>query len=67
MIGGKLLNPTTQDIYFLIVLSRRGELVNLRTFPSGPFNIVKYIRMHCDLDIERVGSQVPIHNVISLG
>jgi hypothetical protein len=67
MIGGHSLNPITKDIYFLIVLSRRGELVNLHTFPSGPFNIVKYIRMHCDPDIEKVGSHVPIHNVISLG
>jgi hypothetical protein len=33
MIEGQSLAPTTEDIYFLTSLSRRGEPVNLRTFP----------------------------------
>jgi hypothetical protein len=35
MLEGQSLTPTTEDIYFLTDLSRRGEPVNLRTFPLG--------------------------------
>jgi hypothetical protein len=66
MIEGQSLTPTTEDIYFLTGLSRRGEPVNLRTFPPGPFNIEDYIRMYCEADTEKVGSQVPIHKITSL-
>jgi hypothetical protein len=56
----------TEDIYFLTSLSRRGEPVNLRTFPPGPFNIQDYIRMHCEADTEKVGYQVPIKKITNL-
>jgi hypothetical protein len=56
MIDGKSLNPTNEDIYFLIGLLRRGELVNLCTFPSGLHNIVELIIMHCEANTEKVGS-----------
>jgi hypothetical protein len=36
MIEGQSLVPTTEDIYFLMGLSRRGEPVNFHTFPAGP-------------------------------
>jgi hypothetical protein len=36
ILEGKLLNPTIEDIYFLTGLSRRGERVNLCSFPLGP-------------------------------
>jgi hypothetical protein len=39
MIEGYSLTPTTEDICFLIGLSRRGEPFNLQTFPPRPFNI----------------------------
>jgi hypothetical protein len=45
-----------KDIYFLIDLSRRGETVNLRTFPPGPYNIVDYIGMYCEAGTKKVGS-----------
>jgi hypothetical protein len=55
-----------KDIYFLTDLSRRGEPVNLRTFPPGPYNIEDYNMMHCEDGTEKVGFQVPIHNITSL-
>jgi hypothetical protein len=66
MIEGQSLTPTTEDIYFLTGLSRRGEPVNLCTFPPGPFNIVDYIGMHCEVGTEKVGSQVPINKITNL-
>jgi hypothetical protein len=66
MLEGKLLTPMTEDNYFLTGLSRRGEPVNLRTFPPGPFNIVELIGMHCKDGTEKVGSQVPIHRITNL-
>jgi hypothetical protein len=66
MLEGQSLTPMTEDIYFLTGLSRRGEPVNLRTFPPGPFNIEDYIQMYCEAGTEKVGSQVPIHKITSL-
>lgn len=39
MIEGKSLVPTTEDIYFLTGLSRRGKPVNFQTFPAGPSKV----------------------------
>jgi hypothetical protein len=39
MLEGQSLVPTTEDIYFLTGLSKRGEPVNFLIFPSGPHNI----------------------------
>jgi hypothetical protein len=36
MLKGQSLTPMIEDIYFLIGLSRRGDLVNLCTSPPGP-------------------------------
>jgi hypothetical protein len=66
MIEGQSLTPKNEDVYFLIGLSRRGKLVNLHTFPPGPFNITDYIGMHCEADTKKVGSQVPIHKITNL-
>jgi hypothetical protein len=66
MLEGQSLTLTTKDIYFLTGLLRRGEPINLRTFPPGPFNIEDYIRMYCEVGTEKVGSQVPIHKIKSL-
>jgi hypothetical protein len=56
MFEGHLLTPTIEDIYFVNGISRRAKLVNLRTFPPRLFNISNYIGMHCEADIEKVGS-----------
>ena len=53
MLEGQSLTPTTEDIYFLTGLSRRGEPVNLRAFPPRPHNIVDLIVMHCEGDTEK--------------
>jgi hypothetical protein len=66
MIEGQSLTPMNEDIYFLTGLSRRGEPFNLHTFPPRPFNIADYIRMHCEADTEKVGSQVPINKITNL-
>jgi hypothetical protein len=66
MLEGQSLTPTTEDIYFLTDLSRRGEPVNLRTFPPGSYNIEDYIGMYCEAGTEKVGSQVSIHKITSL-
>jgi hypothetical protein len=59
MLEGQSLTPATEDMHFLIGLSRRAELINLMTFPPGPHNIEDYIVMYYEADIEKVGSQVP--------
>jgi hypothetical protein len=66
MLEGQSLTPTTEDIYFLTGLSRRGDPVNLRTFPPGPHNIEELIGLHCEAGTEKVGSQVPIHKINNL-
>jgi hypothetical protein len=66
MLEGKSLVPTTEDIYFLTGLSRRGESVNFRTFPVGPSKISELIAEHCEARNDRVGSQVPISNITNL-
>ena len=60
------MTPTTEDIYFLTGLSRRGDPVNLHTFPPEPHNIEELIGLHCEAGTEKVGSQVPIHKIINL-
>jgi hypothetical protein len=66
MIEGQSLTPTTEDIYFLTGLSRRGEPVKLQKFPREPFNIEDYIKMYYEVGTEKVGSQFSIHKIISL-
>jgi hypothetical protein len=56
MLEGHSLTPTTEDIYFLTGHLRRGEPVNLNTFPPGPFNIEDYIQMYCEDGTKKVGS-----------
>jgi hypothetical protein len=66
MIEGKPLVPTTEDIYFLTGLSRRGEPVNLQTFPAGPSKISESIAENCEAGTKCVGSQVPISKITNL-
>jgi hypothetical protein len=66
MLEGQSLVPTTEDIYFLIGLSRRGEPVNFRTFPMGPSKISELIVEHCEAGTDRAGSQVPINKITNL-
>jgi hypothetical protein len=66
MLEGQSLTPTTEDIYFLTSLSRRGEPVNLHTFPFRPHNIVELINLHCEASTDMVGTQVPVHKINNL-
>jgi hypothetical protein len=66
MLEGQSLTPTTEDIYFLTGLSRRGEPVNFHTFPSGPHNIAELIGLHCEAGTDKVGTQVPINKISNL-
>jgi hypothetical protein len=47
MIAGQSLTPTTEDIYFLTGLSRRGKPVNLHTFPIGERKVSELIVEYC--------------------
>ena len=66
MLEGQLLTPTTEDIYFLTGLSRRGEPVKFFTFPSGPHNIAELIGLHFEADTHNMGTQVPINKILDL-
>jgi hypothetical protein len=66
MIEGKSLLPTTEDIYFLIGLSRRGEPVNFQTFPAGPSKISELIAEYCESRSDHRGSQVSISKITNL-
>ena len=66
MLEGQSLVPTTEDIYFLTGLSRRGEPVNFRTLPAGSHNIVELIAEHCEAGTNHLSSQVPISKITDL-
>ena len=66
MLERQSLVPTTEDIYFLIGLSRRGEPVNFRTFPENMLNIAELIALHCEAGTNCLISQVPISKITDL-
>jgi hypothetical protein len=60
MLEGQSLVPTTEDIYFLTGLSRRGEPVNFHTFPVGTNKVSELIAEYCEAGTDRRGSSVPV-------
>ena len=51
------LSIEVEDIYFITGLSRRGEVVKLRSCgPGGGLTIDEYIAMYCFPNMEKVGS-----------
>jgi hypothetical protein len=66
MLEGQSLVPTTEDIYFLTGLSRRGEPVNFQTFPAGPSKISELVAEYCEAGTEHRGSSVPVSRITSL-
>jgi hypothetical protein len=66
MLEGQSLTPTTEDIYFLTGLSRRGQPVKIFDFPHGPQKISELINIHYEDGIDKVGSQVSIHKISNL-
>ena len=62
------LTIEVEDIYFITGLSRRGEVVNLRSRrPKGGLTIDEYIAVYCYSDTEKVGSQIPTNSIHVLG
>jgi hypothetical protein len=60
-LDGKPLRIEVEDIYFLMGLSRRGEVVNLKSRGVGSgMKIEEYIDTHCIAGTEKVRSQLPI-------
>jgi hypothetical protein len=66
MIEGQSLTPTTEDIYFLTGLSRRGEPVNLHTFPTRERKVSELIAEYCVAGTNRRTSWIPVGSVTSL-
>ena len=66
MIEGQSLVPTTEDIYFLTGLSRRGEPVNFQTFPTGPRKVSELIAEYCEAGTNPRPSSMPIGRITSL-
>jgi hypothetical protein len=66
MIEGQSLVPTTEDIYFLTGLSRRGEPVNFHTFPVGPSKVSELIEEYCEAGTDQRTSSVPVSRITSL-
>jgi hypothetical protein len=66
MLEGQSLMPTTEDIYFLTGLSRRGEVVNFHTFPARLRKISELIAEHYEAGTECAGSYVSISKITNL-
>ena len=64
-LDGMSLTIEVEDIYFITGLSRRGEVVNLRSRGGlgGGLTIDEYIAVYCYPDTEKVGSQVPTNAI----
>ena len=58
--------PTTEDIYFLTGLLRRGESVNFQTFPAGSSKVSELIDEYCEAGTDHRGSSVPISRITIL-
>jgi hypothetical protein len=66
MLEGQSLVPTTEDIYFLTGLSRRGEPVNFQNFPAGPRKVSELIDEYCVAWTNHRTSSVPVSRITSL-
>ena len=62
------LTIEVEDIYFITRLSRRGEVVNLRSHrPRGGLTIDEYSAIYYFLDMKKVGSQILTNSIQVLG
>ena len=63
-----LLSIEVEDIYFIIGLSRRGEMVNLRSRgPGGRLTIDDYIDVYYFSEMKQIVSQIPKNSIQILG
>ena len=67
MIIGKSLKVDTKHIYFLNVISQRGDVVNLKGKGSIELTINKYIALYFSAETKKVGSQLPIRWIENIG
>jgi hypothetical protein len=66
-LDGKPLRIEVEDIYFIIVFSHQGEVVNLKVWGVGvSMNIEDYIATHCVAGIEKVESHLSIRVIENL-
>jgi hypothetical protein len=66
-LDGQPLRIEVEDIYFLMGLSCRGEVVNLKAWGDGSgMNIYDYIATHCIAGTKKVGRQIPIRAINNL-
>lgn len=66
MIDQMPLRIEIEDIYFIIGLSRRGEVVHSMGCSRGSLSIEDYVHIYCPGHPEKIGSQIPIKHVESL-
>ena len=66
MLEGQSLVPTTEDIYFLTSLLRRGKPVNFQKFPVGPSKVSELIAEYCEAGTDPRPSSVPVGRITSL-
>jgi hypothetical protein len=66
-LDGKPLMIEVDDIYFIVGLSRQGEVENIKAWGVGGGMIMEeYIATHCVAGIDKLGSQLPIKEIESL-
>ena len=66
-IGGAILHNDIEEIYFLTRLSHRGKEVNIWTRPHRGFLVQYYIVTYYGAHIEKIGSQLPIKQIVDIG
>ena len=64
-LQGEFLEITSEDVYFISNLSRRGAPVNLEGTNRGgdPLNVQNYIDIYCKTDTQKRGSCIPIVHI----
>ena len=60
------LRVEMEDIYFITVLSRRGEVIQSRGRSQSALSIEDYVQIYCPGHPRKVGSQISITHVASL-
>ena len=64
-LQGETLELTTEDIYFITGLSRRGASVNLEGTSRGgdPLSVQNYVDVFCTLGTQRRGTSVSVAEI----
>jgi hypothetical protein len=67
ILDGQPLRIEVEDIYLLKGISRRGEVVDLKSHGAGSgIKVKEYIKAHCVAGTPMVGSQIPIRAIGNL-